>query len=109
MQQMRAMQLDAPAGEPVPLALKAVRKGGRVVCAGIHMSDIPAFPYTNLWEERSILSVANLTRADGLEFLPLAAETGVAPHATRIALGKAHEALELLRSGNVEGAIALVP
>ncbi len=73
----------APVGALVPLALKAVRKGGRVVCAGIHMSDIPSFPYADLWEERSILSVANLTRADGTEFLALADRRRSAPASRR--------------------------
>ncbi|WAT18930.1 zinc-dependent alcohol dehydrogenase family protein [Aurantiacibacter sp. MUD11] len=108
-EELDAAIIFAPVGALVPLALKAVRKGGRVVCAGIHMSDIPTFPYADLWEERSILSVANLTRADGLEFLPLAAAAGVTTHVTRFALEDANEALDLLRSGNVEGAIVLVP
>lgn len=98
----------APVGELVPTALRAVRKGGRVVCAGIYMSDIPAFPYADLWEERSILSVANLTRRDGREFLELAAQVPVRTHVTGMPLDKANEALALLRSGTVEGALALV-
>lgn len=99
----------AAAGELVPRALKAVAKGGRVVCAGIHMSDIPTFPYADLWEERQILSVANLTRADGLEFLALAAQCGLATHAEALPLAEANAALARLRNGQVEGALVLVP
>ncbi|WP_084385103.1 zinc-dependent alcohol dehydrogenase family protein [Novosphingobium naphthalenivorans] len=100
--------LFAPVGALVPQALKAVKKGGRVVCGGIHMSDIPAFPYADLWEERSILSVANLTRQDGTEFLALAAEAGIRTHVTPMPLAQANEALERLRKGEVEGALVLV-
>lgn len=100
--------LFAPAGELVPLALKATRKGGQVICAGIHMSDIPAFPYRDLWQERSIRSVANLTRRDGLEFLPLAAAAGVRTHVTAMPLGQANAALDRLRRGAVEGALVLI-
>ena len=99
----------APVGALVPLALKAVKKGGRVVCAGIHMSDIPSFPYADLWEERSILSVANLTRRDGTEFLALAGQTAIRTQVTAMPLALANEALARLRSGAVEGAIVLVP
>jgi alcohol dehydrogenase, propanol-preferring len=99
----------ATAGELVPLALRAVRKGGRVVCAGIHMSDIPRFPYSLLWEERELLSVANLTRQDGLDFLRLAPQIGIATHTTRYPLIKANEALADLRAGRFEGAAVLVP
>ncbi|MGP1353680.1 MAG: zinc-dependent alcohol dehydrogenase family protein [Parasphingopyxis sp.] len=99
----------APVGALVPAALKAVRKGGRVVCAGIHMSDIPAFPYADLWEERSILSVANLTRQDGIEFMEVAAKVPVETHATVLPLGEANAALERLRAGEVEGALVLCP
>lgn len=99
----------APAGELVPKALASVRKGGRVVCAGIHMSDIPSFAYERLWGERSIQSVANLTRADGREFLKIAAEVPVRIHVTAFALNRAEEVLGLLRSGRVEGAAVLVP
>ena len=99
----------APVGALVPLALKAVRKGGRVVCAGIHMSDIPAFPYDDLWEERSISSVANLTREDGREFLRLAAMAGLKTHVTPLPLESANMALDRLRAGQVEGALVLVP
>ncbi|MBN8818343.1 MAG: zinc-dependent alcohol dehydrogenase family protein [Sphingomonas sp.] len=101
--------LFAPVGALVPRALKAVRKGGRVVCAGIHMSDIPSFPYADLWEERSILSVANLTRADGEAFLPLAAQAGIRTSVTTLPLDQANEALDRLRRGDVDGALVLVP
>ncbi len=99
----------APVGELVPAALKAVKKGGRVVCAGIHMSDIPSFPYAWLWEERQILSVANLTREDAHAFLTLAPEAGVATHVTTYPLEKANEALDDLRAGRLEGAAVLLP
>lgn len=106
---MDAAILFAPVGALVPLALKAVRKGGRVVCAGIHMSDIPAFPYADLWEERSVLSVANLTRRDGTEFLKLAAQVPVRTSVTVLSLKDANSALARLRAGEVEGAFVLVP
>jgi len=99
----------APAGELVPAALRAVRKGGRVVCAGIHMSDIPTFPYEILWGEREICSVANLTRRDGDEFLPLAAQVPVRTTVHRYPLERANEALEDLRQGRFTGAAVLVP
>lgn len=99
----------APIGALVPWALKAVRKGGRVVCAGIHMSDIPSFPYDILWEERELLSVANLTRADGLEFLQLAPQMGIVVKSTRYPLQKANEALADLRAGRFDGAAVLTP
>ncbi len=99
----------APAGELVPAALRAVRKGGRVVCAGIHMSDIPSFPYEILWGEREICSVANLTRRDGDEFLPLAAQVPVHTTVHRYPLERANEALEDLREGRFTGAAVLVP
>jgi propanol-preferring alcohol dehydrogenase len=99
----------ATAGDLVPLALKAVRKGGRVVCAGIHMSDIPAFPYQLLWEERQLVSVANLTRRDGVDFLRLAREIGVVTQTTRYPLQQANQALADLRAGRFEGAAVLVP
>lgn len=101
--------LFAPVGALVPQALKAVRKGGRVVCAGIHMSDIPGFPYADLWEERSILSVANLTRQDGTEFLALAAQVPIRTSVTALPLDQANGALARLRAGEVEGALVLVP
>ncbi len=101
--------LFAPVGALVPAALAAVRKGGRVVCGGIYMSDIPAFPYRLLWEERSVVSVANLTRADGREFLALAPRAGVRTTTTPYPLEKANEALDDLRAGRLEGAAVLVP
>jgi len=99
----------AVVGDLVPLALRAVRKGGRVVCAGIHMSDIPSFPYRLLWEERQLVSVANLTRRDGLDFLALAPKVGIVTSTTRYPLQKANEALSDLRGGRFEGAAVLVP
>jgi propanol-preferring alcohol dehydrogenase len=99
----------ATVGALVPLALQAVRKGGRVVCAGIHMSDIPSFPYRLLWEERQIVSVANLTRQDGLDFLRLAPEIGIVTQTTSYPLTQANQALADLRAGRFEGAAVLVP
>ena len=99
----------APVGELVPAALRAVAKGGRVVCGGIHMSDIPQFPYSILWGERQILSVANLTRADATEFLELAPRAGVTTTTTVYPLEKANEALYDLRAGRFQGAAVLVP
>jgi propanol-preferring alcohol dehydrogenase len=99
----------APMGDLVPLALAAVRKGGRVVCAGIHMSDIPRFPYSLLWEERQLVSVANLTRQDGLDFLHLAPEIGIVAKTTSYPLSQANQALADLRAGRFEGAAVLVP
>ncbi len=101
--------LFAPAGELVPAALATLRKGGRVVCGGIHMSDIPSFPYSLLWEERSVASVANLTRADGHEFLALAPEAKVRTTTKPYPLDQANEALNDLRMGRLEGAAVLVP
>jgi propanol-preferring alcohol dehydrogenase len=99
----------APAGELVPQALRSVRKGGRVVCAGIHMSDIPSFPYEILWGEREICSVANLTRRDGEEFLPLAAQIPIDTTVHIYGLEQANEALDDLRNGRFSGAAVLVP
>jgi propanol-preferring alcohol dehydrogenase len=99
----------ATVGPLVPQALKAVRKGGRVVCAGIHMSDIPSFPYRTLWEERELVSVANLTRQDGIEFLRLAPQIGIVTRTTRYALQQANQALGDLREGKFEGAAVLTP
>lgn len=93
----------APVGDLVPAALKAVRPGGRVICAGIHMSEIPAFPYELLWGERQLRSVANLTRRDGEELLPLAAELGIEPEVSIYPLERTNEALEDLRAGRIEG------
>lgn len=102
-----AALIFAPVGALVPQALRATRKGGTVVCAGIHMSDIPSFPYQSLWGERSIRSVANLTRADGDEFLALAARIPIATTITSYALTQANEALAALRAGRVDGAAVL--
>lgn len=99
----------APVGPLVPAALRAVDKGGTVVCAGIHMSDIPAFPYADLWQERSIRSVANLTRADGRDFMALAAEVDIRTHVTTYDMTRADEALADLRAGNFTGAAVLLP
>jgi alcohol dehydrogenase, propanol-preferring len=99
----------APLGDLVPRALAAVRKGARVVCAGIHMSDIPAFPYRLLWEERQLVSVANLTRQDGIDFLRLAPDIGIVTQTTRYPLRQANQALADLRAGKFEGAAVLVP
>ena len=108
-EELDAAIIFAPVGALVPQALKQVRKGGRVVCAGIHMSDIPGFPYADLWGERSIHSVANLTRADGREFMDIAARAPVKTVTTAFPLAQANEALEALRSGALEGAAVLVP
>jgi propanol-preferring alcohol dehydrogenase len=99
----------APVGDLVPLALKAVRKGGVVVCGGIHMSDIPSFPYAILWEERRLVSVANLTREDAREYLPLAARAGVWPEVVTYPLAEANAALADLRRGAFAGAAVLLP
>jgi propanol-preferring alcohol dehydrogenase len=101
--------LFAPVGALVPDALRAVKKGGRVVCAGIHMSDIPSFPYALLWGERRVQSVANLTRADGEAFLRLAARAPIRMETKTYPLEQANEALEALREGKLEGAAVLVP
>ena len=101
--------LFAPVGALVPAALKAVAKGGSVVCAGIHMSDIPAFPYEILWGERSVRSVANLTRADGEQFMRIAERVPLRTETTRYPLEAANAALSDLRSGNLSGAAVLVP
>jgi propanol-preferring alcohol dehydrogenase len=99
----------APSGTLVPLALKAVRKGGTVVCAGIHMSDIPAFPYGLLWGERRLVSVANLTRQDGIDFLGLATRIGLETKTTPYPLYDANRALDDLRAGRFDGAAVLIP
>lgn len=99
----------APAGELVPAALRAVRKGGRVVCGGIHMSDIPSFPYSILWEERQLVSVANLTRRDAEDFLRVAPEAQVRTTTVRYPLEAANEALSDLRAGRLQGAAVLCP
>ena len=100
--------LFAPAGELVPAALAATAPGGTVVCGEIHMSDIPSFPYDLLWGERQLRSVANLTRADGAEFMALAPQVPVRTTVTPYPLDRANDALDALRSGTVEGALALV-
>ena len=99
----------APIGALVPAALRAVKKGGRVVCGGIHMSDIPSFPYRILWEERQVMSVANLTRADAHEFLSVAPKAGVKTEVVRYPLARANEALADLRGGRLQGAAVLIP
>jgi propanol-preferring alcohol dehydrogenase len=99
----------APDGDLVPIALQAMRKGGRVVCAGIHMSDIPRFPYSVLWEERQLVSVANLTRQDGADFFRLLPQMGIVTQTTSYPLKQANKALADLRSGRFEGAAVLVP
>ena len=103
-----AALIFAPDGALVPAALKAVRKGGRVVCAGIHMSDIPAFPYVDLWGERQILSVVNLTREDGTSFFAVAEAACIKTATERFALGDANIALQRLRNGTLRGAAVLV-
>jgi propanol-preferring alcohol dehydrogenase len=107
--ELDAAILFAPVGALVPAALLALRKGGRVVCAGIHMSDIPSFPYASLWGEREIVSVANLTRADGAEFFAVATAAGVRTQTRRYALRDANDAISDLRAGRFEGAAVLVP
>jgi propanol-preferring alcohol dehydrogenase len=106
-EELDAAILFAPAGELVPAALRALAKGGVVVCAGIHMSDIPSFPYELLWEERSVRSVANLTREDGREFLELAPRVPVRTEVDVVPLAQANEALERLRRGEVRGSLVL--
>jgi alcohol dehydrogenase, propanol-preferring len=107
--ELDAAILFAPAGELVPTALAALAKGGSVVCAGIHMSDIPSFPYELLWGERQVRSVANLTRADGEEFLALAPRVPVRTRIEAFPLTEANEALDSLRAGRIKGAAVLVP
>ena len=106
-EQLDAALVFAPVGALVPLALRAIRPGGRVVCAGIHMSDIPSFPYELLWMEREIVSVANLTRADGEEFLALAPRVPVRSHVVEYGLARAARALDDLRHGRLQGAAVL--
>lgn len=108
-EQLDAAIIFATDGALVPIALAATRKGGRVVCAGIHMSAIPSFAYDLLWEERQLLSVANLTRDDGLEFLRLAPQIGIVTRSKTYPLSQANEALEDLRMGRFVGAAVLVP
>jgi propanol-preferring alcohol dehydrogenase len=108
-EELDAAIIFAPVGELVPAALRAVAKGGVVVCAGIHMSDIPSFPYDLLWGERVLRSVANLTRRDGEEFLELAPEVPVRTEVEEFPLESANEALDRLRSGRIRGSAVLVP
>jgi alcohol dehydrogenase, propanol-preferring len=107
-EQLDAAILFAPVGEHVPAALRATAKGGTVVCAGIHMSDIPSFPYELLWGERSVRSVANLTRRDGEEFLALAPRVPVRAVVTEYPLGRANDALDDLRAGRLDGSAVLI-
>ena len=108
-ERLDAAIIFAPAGELVPAALASVKKGGRVVCGGIHMSDIPSFPYRLLWEERQLVSVANLTRRDAYEFLAIAPRAGIKMQITRYPLSGANAALADLRAGRFEGAAVLIP
>ena len=108
-QPLDAAIIFAPVGWLVPLALKALDRGGTVVCAGIHMSDIPSFPYELLWEERAVRSVANLTRRDGQEMLALAPEANIRTHVTTYPLERAGDALEDLRAGAFTGAAVILP
>jgi alcohol dehydrogenase, propanol-preferring len=107
-EELDAAIIFAPVGALVPAALRAVARGGTVVCAGIHMSDIPSFPYEILWGERSVRSVANLTRQDGLDFLALAPEVPVRTEVVPFPLEEANQALDALRGGRVRGAAVLV-
>jgi propanol-preferring alcohol dehydrogenase len=108
-EELDAAIVFAPAGELVTLALRALAKGGTVVCAGIHMSDIPSFPYEQLWGERSVRSVANLTREDGRELLALAPDVPIRTTVTTYALEDAQYALDAVRAGTIEGSAVLVP
>jgi propanol-preferring alcohol dehydrogenase len=107
--ELDAALIFAPVGSLVPAALKAVRKGGIVVCGGIHMSDIPAFPYELLWGERVVRSVANLTRQDAIEFLELAPKIPVRTTTQTYPLSAANDALAALRGGTLTGAAVLIP
>ena len=104
-----AAVIFAPVGSLVPAALRALKKGGRVVCGGIHMSDIPQFPYRILWEEREVISVANLTRQDAREFFDIARRAGIRSEITRYPLAEANAALSDLREGRLQGAAVLIP
>ncbi len=108
-QLLDAAIIFAPAGELVPAALAAVKKGGRVVCGGIHMSDIPSFPYRLLWEERQLVAVANLTRRDAYEILAVVPRAGIKTQVIRYPLSEANAALADLRAGRFEGAAVLIP
>ena len=107
--ELEAAIIFAPIGPLVPAALRVLKRGGKVVCAGIHMSDIPGFPYRNLWHERSICSVANLTRRDAEEFLELAPRSPIRTETPTFPLEQANTALDALRSGKLRGAAVLVP
>lgn len=107
--ELDAAIIFAPVGELVPAALRAVRKGGRVICGGIHMSDLPSMPYSILWGERSVASVANLTRQDGREFFEIARRASVRTHTVTYPLARANDALADLRAGRLSGAAVLVP
>jgi propanol-preferring alcohol dehydrogenase len=107
-EELDAAIVFAPVGGLVPVALRAVAKGGRVVCAGIHMTDIPSFPYELLWGERTVTTVANLTRADGEEFLALAPRVPVRTAVEPFPLSAANDALARLRGGDLQGAAVLV-
>nr|NGX26761.1 putative alcohol dehydrogenase AdhA [Chlamydiota bacterium] len=106
--ELDAAIIFAPVGPLIPIALKAVRKGGIVVCAGIHMSDIPSFPYEILWGERVLRSVANLTRKDGEEFLALAPKVPIQTEITTYPLEKANDALRDLKEGNISGSAVII-
>ena len=108
-EELDAAIIFAPVGELVPAALRALAKGGTVVCAGIHMSEIPSFPYEILWGERSVRSVANLTRQDGLDLLALAPSAGIRTEVRSFPLEEANHALAALRAGDIRGSIVLVP
>lgn len=108
-EKLDAAIIFAPVGALVPAALKSLRKGGRVVCGGIHMSDIPAMAYSLIWEEREIVSVANLARQDAIEFFPMARKAGVATHTVTYGLGDTNQALDDLRNGRFTGAAVIVP
>ena len=108
-EELDAAIIFAPVGSLVPIALKAVRKGGVVVAGGIHMSDIPSFPYKLLWGERILRSVANLTRQDAETFLDLASHTPIKTHVELFPLDQANEALTRLREGRLQGAAVLLP
>ena len=108
-ERLAAALIFAPVGALVPAALRSLEKGGTVVCAGIHMSDIPSFPYADLWEERVIRSVANLTRRDALDLLALAPRIPIETHTVEYPLRQANEAIDDLRHGRLHGAAVLVP
>jgi len=108
-EQLDAAIIFAPIGALVPAALQNLKRGGTIVCGGIHMSDIPSFPYRDLWQERTIASVANLTRRDGEEFLELVARVPIKTETQMFPLERANEALEALRCGRLRGAAVLVP